>query len=51
MELLALAAGVIVKPIIGSDPELVSSPEAFWAPWKDGSGDASALPALEKTQQ
>jgi hypothetical protein len=50
MELLSLAAGTIVRRIIDADPELVSSPEAFWAPWKDGSGDASALPALEKTQ-
>jgi hypothetical protein len=41
MELLALATGVIVKPIIGSDPELASSPEAFWAPWKQGAGDGA----------
>jgi AbiU2 len=47
MELLALATGVAVNPL-STDPELVSAPEAFWAPWKEGSGDASTLPALEK---
>jgi AbiU2 len=32
MELLALATGVAVNPI-STEPDLVSSPEAFWAPW------------------
>lgn len=35
MELFALATGAAVKPI-ETDPGLVSSPEAFWAPWKKG---------------
>lgn len=35
MELLALATGVAVNPI-STDPGLVSSPEAFWVPWKQG---------------
>jgi hypothetical protein len=33
MELLALATGVAVTPL-DTDPDLVRSPEAFWAPWK-----------------
>lgn len=36
MELLALATGVAVNPL-DTDPDLVSSPEAFWAPWKQTS--------------
>jgi hypothetical protein len=35
MELLSLATGVAVNPT-STDPELVSSPAAFWAPWKQG---------------
>src|SRR5216684_974418 len=35
MELLALATGIAIKPI-NTEPDLVSSPEAFWAPWKQG---------------
>jgi len=34
MEPLALATGIAIKPI-NTDPDSESSPEAFWAPWKD----------------
>ncbi len=34
MELLALATGVAVNTIKATYPDLGSSPEAFWAPWK-----------------
>jgi hypothetical protein len=33
MELLARATGVAVTPI-KTDPDLLASPDAFWAPWK-----------------
>jgi hypothetical protein len=33
MELLALATGIVVNPI-NEDTGLISSPAAFWAPWK-----------------
>jgi hypothetical protein len=32
MEMLALATGVAVNPI-STEADIVSSPEAFWAPW------------------
>ena len=35
MELLALATGVAVEPI-NTDPDIVSSAEAFWAAWRAG---------------
>jgi hypothetical protein len=35
MELLAFATGVAVNPI-NTEPDLISSPEAFWARWKQG---------------
>jgi hypothetical protein len=40
MELLALATGHAVKPL-NTDPGLLSSPVAFWAPWKRDLGRSS----------
>jgi hypothetical protein len=47
MELLALATGVAVNPI-STNPDLVSAPEAFWAPWKDEGVAGLPRPSLER---